>query len=68
MNVTTLSSIWQNNKQYIILGTTGILLIIVSLLLNFVKFGLLLVGTCIVVYTIVSVVRKVSSRKNGDLI
>ncbi len=68
MNVTTLSSIWQNNKQYIILGTTGILLIIVSLLLNFVKFWLLLVGTCIVVYTIVSVVRKVSSRKNDDLI
>jgi hypothetical protein len=63
MNVT---SVWQNNKQFIILGTTGILLIIASLLLNFVKYGLLLVGTCIVVYVIVSVVRKMSSKKNDE--
>jgi hypothetical protein len=62
MNIT---SIWQNNKQYIILGTTGVALIIASFLLDFVKIGMLIVGVGIIIYIVVSIAQNVRSKKNN---
>lgn len=62
MNIT---SIWQNNKQYIILGTIGVALIIASFLLDFVKIGMLIVGVGIIIYIVVSIAQNVRSKKNN---
>ena len=64
----SITNIWQNNKQYIILGTIGVALIITSFLLDFVKIGLLVVGIGIVIYIIVSITRKMSAHKKDKFI
>lgn len=60
MNV---SSLWQDNKHLIVLVVTAISLLIMSFMLDFVRIGLIVAGVGIIVYVVVSVVRKI--RKTG---
>jgi hypothetical protein len=63
MNIT---SFWQNNKQIVVLSVTAVVLLIISFMLDIVKIGLIIAGLSILVFVVISVVKKVRSQRNKE--
>jgi hypothetical protein len=62
----SIASLWQNNKQLVILSVTAVVLLIISFMLDIVKIGLIITGLSILVFVVVSVVKKVRSQRDKD--
>lgn len=56
--------LWQNHKQLITLSVTAVVLLVVSFMLDILKIGLIIAGLSILVFVVVSVVKKIRSQKD----